>query len=121
MLFRSAGADYIVTQMFFDNEKYFSFVKSCRAIGINIPIIPGLKPVYTKKQLNVLPKTFHIDLPAELSNEMHKCQNDEMVAELGAEWLLQQSRELKNSGVPVLHYYTLGKPDIVAKVVKELF
>lgn len=116
-----AGADYIVTQMFFDNEKYFSFVRSCRAIGIDVPIIPGLKPVYTKKQLTVLPKTFHIDLPAALSNEMHKCQNDEMVTELGAEWLLQQSRELKKAGVPVLHYYTLGKPEIVANVVRELF
>ena len=116
-----AGADYIVTQMFFDNEKYFSFVKSCRAIGITVPIIPGLKPVYTKKQLNILPKTFHIDLPAPLSNEMNKCQNDEMVAELGGEWLLQQSRELKKAGVPVLHYYTLGKPEIVANVIKELY
>lgn len=116
-----AGADYIVTQMFFDNEKYFSFVKACRAIGITVPIIPGLKPVYTKKQLTVLPKTFHIDLPTALSSEMAKCQSDESVEQLGTEWLLQQSKELKASGVPVLHYYTLGKPHIVANVVKELF
>jgi methylenetetrahydrofolate reductase (NADPH) len=115
-----AGADYIVTQMFFDNEKYFSFVKACRAMGINVPIIPGLKPVYTKKQLTVLPKTFHIDLPAALSNEMNKCQSDESVEQLGTEWLLQQSKELKKAGVPCLHYYTLGKPHIVANVVKEL-
>jgi methylenetetrahydrofolate reductase (NADPH) len=115
-----AGADYIVTQMFFDNEKYFSFVKACRSVGINVPIIPGLKPVYTKKQLTVLPKTFHIDLPAALSNEMNKCQSDDMVAELGTEWMLQQSKELKKAGVPVLHYYTLGKPNIVANVVKEI-
>ena len=115
-----SGADYIVTQMFFDNEKYFSFVKACRAIGINVPIIPGLKPVYTRKQLTVLPKTFHIDLPATLSNEMNKCQSDAAVEQLGTEWLLQQSKELKAAGVPVLHYYTLGKPHIVANVVKEL-
>jgi methylenetetrahydrofolate reductase (NADPH) len=116
-----AGADYIVTQMFFDNEKYFSFVKACRAIGIDVPIIPGLKPVYTKKQLTVLPKTFHIDLPTALSNEMYKCQSDESVEQLGTEWLLHQSQELKKAGVPILHYYTLGKPHIVGNVVKELF
>jgi len=115
-----AGADYIVTQMFFDNEKYFTFEKACRAIGITVPIIPGLKPVYTKKQLTVLPKTFHIDLPAELANEMSKCQTDESVEQLGTEWLLHQSKELKKWGVPVLHYYTLGKPDIVSNVVKAL-
>ena len=115
-----AGADYIVTQMFFDNEKYFSFVKACRAIGITVPIIPGLKPVYTKKQLTVLPKTFHIDLPTALSNEMYKCQTDESVEQLGAEWLLHQSKELKKAGVPALHYYTLGKPHIISNVVKEL-
>ncbi len=116
-----AGADYIVTQMFFDNEKYFSFVKACRDIGITVPIIPGLKPVYTRKQLNVLPKTFHIDLPTTLSNEMNKCQSDAAVEQVGTEWLLHQSRELKKAGVPVLHYYTLGKPHIVANVVKELY
>src|SRR6476620_5503264 len=113
-----AGADYIVTQMFFDNKKYFDFVDRCRAIGINVPIIPGLKPVYTKKQLTVLPKTFHIDLPTALSTEMNKCQSDESVEQLGTEWLLHQSKELKKAGVPVLHYYTLGKPHIVANVVK---
>jgi len=115
-----AGADYIVTQMFFDNAKYFSFVNACREIGITIPIIPGLKPVNTKKQLTVLPKTFYIDLPSDLSNEMIKCKSDEEVEQIGTEWLLCQSRELKKAGVPVLHYYTLGKPHIVANVVKEL-
>lgn len=115
-----AGADYIVTQMFFDNDKYFSFVKACRDMDITVPIIPGLKPVYTKKQLTVLPKTFHIDLPTDLSNEMNKCHSDEMVAQLGTEWMLHQSKELKKAGVPVLHYYTLGRPEIVANVVKEL-
>ena len=115
-----AGADYIITQMFFDNAKFFAFEKSCREIGINVPIIPGLKPVYTKKQLNVLPKTFHIDLPTDLSNEMLRCRTDEEVEKVGIDWLLMQSRELKKAGVPVLHYYTLGRPQMVAKVVTEL-
>jgi len=115
-----AGADYIVTQMFFDNAKYYAFVKACREAGINVPIIPGLKPVYSKKQLTVLPKTFHIDLPTDLSNEILKCKTDEDVEKVGQEWLLTQSRDLKKNGVPVLHYYTLGKPHIVANVVKQL-
>ncbi|MFZ1527921.1 MAG: methylenetetrahydrofolate reductase [NAD(P)H] [Ferruginibacter sp.] len=115
-----AGADYIVTQMFFDNAKYFSFVKACRKIGITVPIIPGLKPVYNKKQLTVLPKIFHIDLPTALSNEMMKCKNDDDVAMLGTDWLYEQSKELKAAGVPVLHYYTLGKPGIVSDVVGRL-
>jgi methylenetetrahydrofolate reductase (NADPH) len=114
------GADYIVTQMFFDNEKYYSFVKSCRDFGINVPIIPGLKPIYNKKQLTVLPKTFHIDLPADLSNEILKCKTDEEVEQVGIEWLLLQSKDLKKNGVPVLHYYTLGKPHTVANVVRRL-
>lgn len=115
-----AGADYIVTQMFFENKKYYSFVEACRNIGITVPIIPGLKPVYTKKQLTVLPKTFHIDLPSDLSNEMIKCKTDQDVEKLGEQWLLEQSKDLMKSGVPVLHYYTLGKPHIVANVVKQL-
>jgi len=115
-----AGADYIVTQMFFDNAKFHAFVKSCREAGITIPIIPGLKPITTKKQLTVLPKTFYIDLPAELSNEVIKCKSDEEVEKVGEQWLLQQSRDLKIAGVPVLHYYTLGKPQVVANVVKQL-
>ncbi len=115
-----AGADYIITQMFFDNAKYYAFVDACRAIGITVPIIPGLKPVYNKKQLTVLPKTFHIDLPADLSNEILKCRSDEEVEKLGEEWLLAQSKDLKKNGVPVLHYYTLGKPHVIANVVKGL-
>ena len=114
------GADYIVTQMFFDNEKYYAFVKGCRDIGITVPIIPGLKPVYSKKQLTILPKTFHIDLPADLANEILKCKSDEEVEKIGEEWLLHQSRDLKKNGVPVLHYYTLGKPHVVVNVVKNL-
>jgi len=115
-----AGADYITTQMFFDNSKYFEFVKNCRAAGIDVPIIPGLKPITTKKQLSVLPRTFHVDIPTELSNEIMKCKTDADVEIVGTEWLLQQSRELKKAGAPVLHYYTLGKPQVVANVVKEI-
>ena len=89
-------------------------------MGITVPIIPGLKPVYTKKQLTVLPKTFYIDLPADLSNEMLKCKTDEEVEQVGTEWLYEQSKDLKKNGVQVLHYYTLGKPHVVANVVKRL-
>lgn len=115
-----AGADYIITQMFFDNEKYYQFVKDCRDAGITVPIIPGLKPIYNKKQLTMLPKTFHIDLPTELSAEITRCKTDEEVELVGQRWLLHQSQELKKFGVPVLHYYTLGKPHVVANVVREL-
>ncbi|MES1216449.1 MAG: methylenetetrahydrofolate reductase [NAD(P)H] [Bacteroidota bacterium] len=114
------GADYIITQMFFDNEKYYAFVKACREIGINVPIIPGLKPIYSKKQLTILPKTFHIDLPTDLSNEILKCKSDEEVEKVGEEWLLHQSKDLKKNGVPVLHYYTLGKPHVIVNVVKNI-
>ena len=115
-----AGADYIVTQMFFDNKKYFEFVKKCREKGITVPIIPGLKPVTSKKQLSVLPRTFHVDIPNDLSVEIMKCKADIDVEKVGGEWLLTQSRELKEAGVPVLHYYTLGKSRVIWKVVKDL-
>ncbi len=113
-----AGADYIVTQMFFNNQKYFDFVDACRAIGITVPIIPGLKPIYTKKQLTVLPKVFHIDLPTDLSNAIMKCKDDTEVEKVGTEWLLTQSKELYKANVPVLHYYTLGRPNMVCDVMK---
>jgi methylenetetrahydrofolate reductase (NADPH) len=114
------GADYVTTQMFFDNKKYFAFVKACKDAGIEVPIIPGLKPITSKKQLTVLPRTFHVDIPTELSNEILKCKTDADVEIVGAEWLLQQSRELKKAGVPVLHYYTLGKPHVIVNTVKKL-
>jgi methylenetetrahydrofolate reductase (NADPH) len=114
------GAEYVTTQMFFDNNKYFEYVKACRNQGISIPIIPGLKPITSKKQLTMLPKVFHVDLPTDLSKAIMKCRNDEEVEQVGTEWLIQQSRELKKAGVPVLHYYTLGKPTVVWNVVKEL-
>jgi methylenetetrahydrofolate reductase (NADPH) len=106
--------------MFFDNKKYFDFVKKCREKGINIPIIPGLKPITSKKQLSVLPRTFHVDIPSDLSAEIMKCKSDVDVEKVGGEWLLNQSRELKAAGVPVLHYYTLGKSRVIWNVVKEL-
>lgn len=115
-----AGADYIVTQMFFDNKKFHAFVKACRDIGITVPIIPGLKPITTKKQLTMIPRTFHVEIPSELANEILKCKTDEDVALVGQEWLLEQSRDLKKNKVQVLHYYTLGKPDVVVNVVRQL-
>jgi len=115
-----AGAEYIMTQMFFDNCKFFDFVKTCKDMGITVPIIPGLKPITSKKQLSVLPRIFHVDIPTELSNEVIKCKTDAEVEEVGTKWLIQQSKELKEFGVPVLHYYTLGKPKVIRDVVKEL-
>ena len=115
-----AGACYVTTQMFFDNKKYFDFVKACKDTGIDVPIIPGLKPITTKKQLSVLPRTFHVDIPTELSNEILKCKTDADVELVGTEWLLMQSKELKKAGVPVLHYYTLGKPHVIVNAVRKL-
>lgn len=116
-----AGADYIMTQMFFDNQKFIEFVNACKAIGIQVPIIPGLKPITNKKQLSVLPRIFHVDIPTDLSNAINKCKTDAECEQVGTEWLIQQSKELKQFGVPVLHYYTLGKPKVIRNVVKELF
>ena len=115
-----AGAEYITTQMFFDNKKYFDFVTTCKNAGINVPIIPGLKPISTKKQLTIIPRTFHVDIPEELSSEILKCKSDAEVEVVGTEWLLKQSKELKQAGVPCLHYYTLGKPHVISNVVKGL-
>ena len=115
-----AGACYIMTQMFFDNQKYYDFVKSCREIGIEVPIIPGLKPITTKKQLSILPRLFHVDIPTELSNAIVKCKNDAEVEKVGTEWLIQQSKDLKAFGAPVLHYYTLGKPKVIVDVVTAI-
>jgi methylenetetrahydrofolate reductase (NADPH) len=115
-----AGAEYIVTQMFFDNKKYFEFVKKCREKGIEVPIIPGLKPITSKKQLTVIPRTFYVDIPNDLFNEVSRCKSDEDVETVGTEWLLQQSKELKAANVPVLHYYTLGKARVICNVVREI-
>jgi methylenetetrahydrofolate reductase (NADPH) len=115
-----AGADYIMTQMFFDNQKFFDFVEACRSIDITVPIIPGLKPITNKKQLTVLPRIFHIDIPTALSEAMLACKTDADCEQVGTEWLIEQSKELKRFGVPVLHYYTLGKPKVIANVVQQL-
>jgi methylenetetrahydrofolate reductase (NADPH) len=115
------GAEYIVTQMFFDNKKFFEFVDKCKAAGINVPIIPGLKPLSTASQLTVLPSIFHIDLPDDLVAAAMKCKNTEEIRQVGVEWCTEQSRELKESGVPCLHYYTMGKSDNVYNIAKELF
>lgn len=104
-----AGAEFLVTQMFFDNQHYFDFVQKCRDIGINVPIIPGIKPISTKKQLMVLPKIFHIDVPEELVNQVEKCSNNEEVKQVGIEWTTKQCKELMAQDVPVLHFYTMGK------------
>lgn len=115
------GAEYIVTQMFFDNQKYFEFVKNCREAGINVPIIPGIKPITAKTQATVLPTVFHIDLPEELSDEIEKCRDSAAVKQVGVEWALKQSRELMKYGVPTLHFYSMGKSDPIYRIAKELF
>ena len=116
-----AGANYSVTQMFFDNKKYFNFVDICRKNGITVPIIPGLKPISTMNQLAIIPKTFNVELPAELVKEVIKCKNNEDVRQLGVEWAIEQSKELKSAGVPVLHYYTMGRSDNIRKIALEVF
>ncbi len=115
------GAEYIVTQMFFDNSKYFEFVEKCRNAGINVPIIPGLKPLSTKSQLTILPSIFHIDLPSDLVNEVDTCKDNEAVRQVGIEWAINQSKELKKAGVPCLHFYSMGRSDNIVKIAKEIF
>lgn len=116
-----AGAEFIVTQMFYDNSKYFEFVDKCKEAGINVPIIPGLKPLTTKKQLFVLPNLFHMDIPEELSEAVETCKDNKQVAQVGIEWAIQQSKELKEKGAPVLHYYTMGKSGATYQIAKEVF
>ena len=116
-----AGAHYIVTQMFFDNAKYFAFVEKCKAAGITIPIIPGLKPISTKKQLNLLPHRFHVDLPTDLVTAVEACPDNKAVYQVGIEWCIQQSKELMVAGVPILHYYTMSRPNNIKEIAKALF
>ncbi len=116
-----SGADYIVTQMFFDNNKFFEFVRACREIGINVPIIPGLKPITSKQQLVNLPKIFHIDIPEQLAAEIRKCENDSQIREIGIEWAVQQSKDLIKFGVPCLHYYTMSKSKTAYKIASKVF
>ena len=116
-----AGADYIVTQMFFDNAKYFDFVKKCREMGINVPIIPGLKPLATERQLDILPEIFHLEIPSDFVAEARKCANNAAIKQLGIEWAVQQGKELIQSGVPALHFYTMSKSDSVRAIAEKLF
>lgn len=116
-----AGAEYIVTQMFFDNQKYFDFVAKCREIGVTVPIIPGMKPITTLKHISFLPKFFHIDFPEELSNELEKCKTDKDVFQVGVEWGIAQTKELLANKVPSLHYYTMGKSEAVKQIASAVF
>ncbi|AZA81916.1 methylenetetrahydrofolate reductase [NAD(P)H] [Chryseobacterium lactis] len=116
-----AGADYIVTQMFFDNKKYIEFVQKAREMGITVPIIPGIKPIATKRHLKLLPQVFKIDLPEDLINEVENAKNNEAVKQIGVEWSIAQCKELLDFGVPVLHFYSMGKSDNIKKVAGELF
>lgn len=115
------GASYIVTQLFFDNAKYFEFVDKCRAAGITVPIIPGLKPLATKKQLNLIPHRFSVELPDTLIMEVVKCKDNKAVRQVGVEWCVQQSKELIAAGVPVMHYYSMGKSDNIKAIASQLF
>jgi methylenetetrahydrofolate reductase (NADPH) len=116
-----AGADYIVTQMFFNNQAYFDYVKACREAGINVPIVPGLKPLTKKYQLNSIPRIFHVDLPEDLAKEMLKAKNAEARVQVGIEWCIMQSKELKAAGVPCLHYYTMGDSETIRKIAEAVY
>ena len=117
----AAGASYIVTQMFFDNKKYFEFVDKCREAGITIPIIPGIKPIQNLNHISFLPKFFHIDFPETLANELEKCKNNADVHKLGVEWGIAQAKELKAAGVPCIHFYTMSKSESVKAIAREVF
>jgi methylenetetrahydrofolate reductase (NADPH) len=116
-----AGAEYAVTQLFYDNDKFFKFVEDCRSAGINVPIIPGLKPFSSLRQLEVLPNIFHVELPEDLVNAARKCKSDEDVKTVGVEWAIAQCNELKKAGIPVIHFYTMGRPDSMVRICRELF
>ena len=116
-----AGAEYIVTQLFYDNQKYFEFVKKCRRIGITVPIIPGLKPLTTLRHLSFIPKFFNTNFPEELSNELEKSKSNADVLKIGTEWTIEQSKELMDAGVPILHFYTMGKGEAVKNIAREIF
>jgi methylenetetrahydrofolate reductase (NADPH) len=115
------GAEYIVTQMFFENKRFFEFVEKCRQADITVPIIPGIKPITSRNQPSILAKTFHIDIPDDLADEIEKCKDNTSAKEVGIEWCIQQSKELVEYGVPTLHYYSMGKSDPVYRIAKALF
>ncbi|MFL2612575.1 MAG: methylenetetrahydrofolate reductase [NAD(P)H] [Flavobacteriaceae bacterium] len=115
------GADYIITQMFFDNNKYFEFIDLCEKEGINVPIIPGLKPISTLKQLNLIPHRFHCDIPEPLIKEIIKCKDNSQVRQVGIEWCIEQSKELISKNVPFLHYYSMGRSSNIKTVAEAIF
>lgn len=115
------GASYVVTQLFYDNKKYFRFVDACREAGITIPIIPGLKPISTKKQLSIIPQRFNAELPEELRREVAQCKSNTEVQQVGIAWCVAQSKELMTREVPFLHYYSMGRSDNVYAVAQQLF
>jgi methylenetetrahydrofolate reductase (NADPH) len=115
------GAEYVVTQMFFDNKKYFEYLEKCRAEGINIPIIPGLKPITTKSQITNLPRNFFLDMPDDLIDAIEKCRNDEEVKNVGVEWAIMQAKELMEKKVPCLHFYSMGKSNAIQQIASKLF
>ncbi|AZJ35629.1 methylenetetrahydrofolate reductase [NAD(P)H] [Tenacibaculum singaporense] len=115
------GANYVITQMFFDNQKYFEFVEKCREEGITVPIIPGLKPISTKKQLNLIPHRFKVDLPDALVKEVVNCKSNAEVRQVGVEWCIAQSKELQQKGVPILHYYSMGRSTNIQKIAEAVF
>lgn len=114
------GASYIITQLFYDNAKFFSFVDKCRAAGIDVPIIPGLKPFTTQRQLNIIPQRFHVDIPSDLAIEVLNAQSKEEIREIGADWMINQSRELIDAGFNLIHFYTMGRTDAICKLAKTL-
>lgn len=116
-----SGADYVVTQMFFDNNKYFKFVEKAREIGITVPIIPGIKPLAVQRHLQILPQIFRLDLPQALVNAVENCKTNKEVRRVGIEWAIQQSKELMEAGVPVVHYYSMGKSSNIKAIAKEVF
>lgn len=116
-----AGADYIVTQMFFDNQQYFRFVDCLREAGITVPVIPGLKPISSQRQIDLLPRSFHIDIPQTLVNEINKAKTADAVYQVGIEWAIEQSSDLLAHGAPAIHYYTMAKPDNVCQIVEKVF
>lgn len=117
----AAGADYIVTQMFFDNSQYYRFVDKVRNAGITVPVIPGLKPISTQRQIDLLPRSFHIDIPQALVNELNKTKSADGAYQIGIEWAIEQSCDLLEHGAPAIHYYTMAKTDNVRKIVKAVF
>lgn len=116
-----AGAEFIVTQLFYDNKKFFDFVKRCREIGIKVPIIPGIKPVTNLRHLSFIPKFFHVNFPEDFSNELEKCKTDEEIKRVGIEWTTEQCKELIKADIPVIHFYTMGRGIAVKNIAKEIF